>query len=354
MANPPCYVPDSFIFQWHITERCNLRCAHCYQESYQGKELTLAQLQQIYGQFQQLLRFWHRHNSASGDNYRRLHGHINITGGEPLLRPEFWDLLESFHADRHLSFAILTNGTLIDRAVAERLLQLQPAFIQVSIEGSAATHERIRGAGTFADAVAAIRHLVKVGIKVVLSFTAHRLNFHEFGDVALLGYRLGVSRVWADRLIPCGAGTHMQDLVLTPAETRTFFELMCAVRTKISRHWFHKTEVGMLRALQFLVGGGYPYHCTAGDTLLAVDANGDLYPCRRMPIKLGNLLESSLGDLYYQHQLLRQLRDKERRSERCVGCLYVSVCRGGLRCLAYAMTGDPFSGDPGCWKRRGT
>jgi len=108
----------------------------------------------------------------------------------------------------------------------------------------------------------------------------------------------------------------------------------------------------MHRALQFLVGNGKPYHCTAGDTLLTVQPNGDLYPCRRMPIRVGNLLETSLLELYDNSTLLRQLRHPEQISDGCQDCFYAKLCRGGLKCLSYAVTGDPLKADPGCWLQK--
>jgi radical SAM protein with 4Fe4S-binding SPASM domain len=104
----------------------------------------------------------------------------------------------------------------------------------------------------------------------------------------------------------------------------------------------------MHRALQFLEGG-HPYQCTAGDRLITVQPNGDLYPCRRMPIRTGNLLETPLVDLYQKSPLFRALRDRDRTSKGCQGCLFSGLCRGGLKCLSYAVTGDPFVADPGCW-----
>ena len=68
-----------------------------------------------------------------------------------------------------------------------------------------------------------------------------------------------------------------------------------------------------------------------------------------MPIRVGNLMETPLERLYYQSDLFQALRDRHRTSGGCQGCLYSRLCRGGLKCLSYAMTGDPFQGDPGCW-----
>jgi len=339
------YIPRGLLFQWHVTERCNLRCAHCYQEAYAGEELGFNDLLGILEQYKNLLKFW-----RSRARRHRVHGHITVTGGEPFVRDDFLDLLDHFYADRRLyNFAILTNGSFIDKPMAKRLAGLNPAFIQVSIEGPQDTHDGIRGRGNFAKTVEALKRLVKAGIRTLISFTAHQNNYGEFSEVANLGRRLGVSRVWVDRLIPWGTGSTLSEQLLTPEQTRGFFKTMYKVKTKKPQSWFSRTEIAMHRALQFLVAGGEPYHCTAGNSLVTVQPNGDLYPCRRMPVKVGNLMENPLGELYYDSGLFQELRNQERISDGCRECTYSSECRGGLKCLSYAVTGDPFKADPGCW-----
>ncbi len=339
------YHPSGLLLQWHITERCNLRCTHCYQESYTGQELNYRDLLNILEQFKALLSLWRRRVE------RPLPGHITVTGGEPFVRRDFLDLLEVFAAHQDcFSFAILTNGSFIDAAMASHLQKLGPSFVQVSIEGTQATHDQIRGTGNFERTVEAIKHLVRARIRTLIAFTAHRANFRQFPEVARLGRRLGVARVWADRLIPWGSGTALQSQLLTPVETHEFFELMRQAQAEAGRFWrFNRTEIAMHRALQFLVGGSKPYHCTAGDSLITVQPNGDLYPCRRMPIRVGNLLETPLAELYDHNELFQALRDRNRLSQSCQDCFYAKLCRGGLKCLSYAVTGDPFQADPGCW-----
>lgn len=340
------YIPRGLLLQWHITERCNLRCAHCYQSTYSGRELQFSDLLKVLHQFKDLLNLWRRQAGRLP-----VRGHITVTGGEPFIRRDFLDLLEVFAANRrHFSFAILTNGSFIDAAMARRLRKLGPVFVQVSIEGTQTTHDRIRGPGNFDRTVSALKHLVRERIRTFISFTAHRANFREFTEVARLGRKLRVSRVWADRLIPSGTGLGLQEQMFTPDETREFFEIMLKARNEARRHWFRRTEIAMHRALQFLVVGGKPYHCTAGDTLVTVQPNGDLYPCRRMPIRVGNLMETPLAELYYESSLFRALRNRNCISDGCQGCSYSKLCRGGLKCLSYVMTGDPFKADPGCWR----
>jgi len=296
-------------------------------------------------QFKDLLRKW---NTETNPVFKR--AHIHITGGEPFIRQDFLNLLEAVSADGELfSFAVLTNGSLIDAPLAGRLRELGAYAVQVSIEGMKERNDRIRGAGAFDKTVSALRHLVQEGVSSVISFTAQRDNFREFDEVARLGRELGVTRVWSDRFIPWGNGSALREQVLSPEETRELFEIMHRAHSEAMRG-FCKTEISMYRGLQFLIGGGVPYRCGAGYTLVTVQPNGDVYPCRRMPIKVGNLMETPLAELYYESELFRSLRDRDRISEGCEQCSFSRKCRGGLKCLSYAMTGDPFKADPGCWR----
>jgi radical SAM protein with 4Fe4S-binding SPASM domain len=298
---------------------------------------------EILGQFRAFLAECRKHSPSPRC------GHVTVTGGEPWAHAEFPQLLETLALQREwLSFGILTNGTLIDAGIAKHLRRLGVSFVQVSIEGGCGTHDRVRGTGSYRRATAGIQCLVEAGVRTVLSFTAHRANFREFREVTQLGEHLGVSQVWADRLVPQGTGTEMLEQVLTPEETRWFLEFMREARDSMGKTQRSRTRVTMHRALQFLTGGGSPYQCTAGDSLVTVMPNGDLLPCRRMPIKVGNLFQTPLRDLY-DNQLFVGLRDRSRVSTGCQGCLYARLCRGGLKCLSYALTGDPFGKDPGCW-----
>jgi len=333
-----------FVLQWHITERCNLHCRHCYQEPLSVPELSFDNLLIIIDQFKELLD----RMKAKTVSYP-LSGHINVTGGEPLIRRDFFELLQVLDANRaHFSFGILTNGTLIDGAIARRLSGLSPEYVQVSMEGSPSTNDAIRGQGAFHDTVNAVKHLVREKIPTTISFTVSESNAHEFPEVVCVARELGVRRVWADRLIPWGSGAEMNGQLMSPEKTREFFETMYSARRE-TECTFSRTEVSMGRALQFLVGGENPYRCVAGEYLVTIQPNGDLYPCRRLPVRVGNLMKSSLTDLYDTSDLFRALR-RHTISEGCEPCRFSSQCRGGLRCLAYAVTGDPFQPDPGCWR----
>lgn len=343
------FIPSSFRMQWHILDRCNLRCQHCYQESFSTADPSFDFLLEVLDQFTETVRYFNRKRQES------IPAGINLTGGEPFLREDLFDLLDRIAKHRSLfHFALLSNGTRIDRALARRLSRLRPDYVQISLDGMKETHDKIRGEGSFDQAVEGIRHLCRSGIRTLLSFTVHQMNDQEFEQVALLGRDLGVAKIWSDRMIP----TNPDQLanLLSPQETNDFFREMRRVRdsferipffTRIQNGIFHrkKTIVSMNRALQFLEGGGPIYHCSAGRSLIAVLPDGSLLPCRRLPIPAGNVKEKSLLEWYRTSPVLKELRKLE---SECQGCIFQRSCGGGLRCLSYRKTGDPFSGDPDC------
>lgn len=263
------------------------------------------------------------------------------------MRGDFMPFLERLSRERrYFSLAILTNGTLLTPQAAGLLKQVKPGFVQVSIDGARETHERIRGRGSYDRAVEGLACLVKAGIPAYISFTAHRGNYRDFPDVARLGRRLGVMRIWADRMVPLGRGRDAGETLLTPVETREFFELMLKER---KCGGMNRSRVALHRSLQFTVTGDRPYRCSAGDTLITILSNGDVCPCRRMPLVAGNILREPLVRLYGGSALLAGLRDRKRLPRGCEMCFYARDCAGGSRCLAYAVTGDPYCADPGCW-----
>jgi radical SAM protein with 4Fe4S-binding SPASM domain len=116
----------------------------------------------------------------------------------------------------------------------------------------------------------------------------------------------------------------------------------------ITRKMYPKTEVTLNRALQFINTSGRLYSCSAGSSLITVDEFGNVMPCRRLPIVCGNALESTLSDIYFNSDTMRQLRCAIIPTE-CNGCKYADACRGGARCQSYARYGDFSHADPSCF-----
>lgn len=346
--NDEYYAPSHLTIQWHINESCNLRCQHCYQDTWQGEKSQLAELIQM---ADCILDF---HQQLA--QYKPSKLLITLTGGEPFMQPDFMTLLQYLYQHPvRPRLGILTNGTLITAERANALAQLNLAFVQMSVEGSEAVHNAIRGKRNLEKVIHATQLLRERKIRVLWSFTAHKDNYQQFGSVARLAKDHNVNRLWLDRLIPC-RDTLPQALNI--AQTRQLFSEMLQVKNTLAKKpiikkFIHKithhrdTEIAMLRALQFQWSGEEPYRCRAGEGLLTIMPDKTVYPCRRLPIEVGNLALTSLMKIYQYSPLLRKLRAFE-GPEACQQCLFKSPCRGGLRCLSFATTGDPFTADPGC------
>ena len=323
-----------FVLQWHLSENCNLKCLHCYQENHKPIQLEFDKLVIIYKQFKELL------------NKKKMKGHINITGGEPLCNPYLFKLLDLIKEDSDLiTFSILTNGTLINEKIAKKIKSYNPLYVQVSLEGGKKTNDYIRGKGTYKKVAEGIVNLRKENIFTSISFTATSLNYKEFPKVVRYARKYGVNNVWSDRFIPLGDSD--KSLALNYEQTREYLEIMNKERNKLKKVKNNNTTISMYRALQFQMTNDFAYGCTAGDTLLTVMENGDLVPCRRMPITIGNLFDRSMYDLYTNSDVLKALREKKIPDE-CINCEHSEVCHGGLKCLTYAMYKDLNHKDYGC------
>ena len=326
---------ERFVLQWHLSENCNLKCLHCYQENHKIIQLKYEQLVEIYNQFKELLK------------KMKMKGHINITGGEPLCNPHLFKILDLIKQDENLiSFSILTNGTLITEEIEKKIKNYNPYYVQVSLEGGKKINDYIRGKGTYKKIAKGIINLRNQDIFTSISFTANRLNYKEFPKVVKYARKYNVNNVWSDRYIPLGDSDD-KNLALNYKQTREYLRIMANERTKLMKIKNNNTTISMYRALQFQMTNDFAYGCTAGDTLLTVMENGDLVPCRRMPIVVGNLFQTTMYDLYKNNNFLKELRKKKIPDE-CIECENSEMCHGGLKCLTYAMYKNLNHKDCGC------
>ena len=298
--------------QWHITHECNLQCRHCYQEDRQGVT--------PYAEMSETLDKYEEYIKAEG-----YEGQINLTGGEPLLHPDFFSIASDIHK-RKIRLGILTNGTMIDDDTAGALAQLKPVFVQVSLDGSEKVHDSIRGAGSFKKALSGIDHLKKNGIRVLISFTVMQENYKEFKKVAAVCASHKADKLWWDRVV-----TDDPELYIT---TEQFKKVSNTAAGLARRYPF----ISNTRALQWIPEDSCGYECSAGKRLLIILANGDMMACRRLPFVIGNInkvscLKSTLGSSDIMKKLAAPAFP-----EGCKQCRYFYKCAGGARCVTYAQT----------------
>lgn len=313
---------DKFIIQWHITHICNLRCVHCYQEEY-NNHITKKNFYLILDKLEAFLR-----DSA-------LTPQINLTGGEPLIHPDFFEFAMAIRK-RNIRLGILTNGTLIDEDVAIKLGQLKPVFVQISLDGTEATHDKIRGNGNFQKALQGIDNLKKHGVKVLVSFTAQKENYTEFSTLAKICRQHHVDKLWWDRVVSDDPALYLS--------SDEFQATASACNKLIHNHnpFVNYSFVSNCRSLQCFGTHDEGYNCNAGKSLLVITADGSVMPCRRLPFVVGNLLTNDIKTIY-QNAIMRDLRLFIAPRE-CIGCQEYVRCKGGSKCVTFAQTGD--------WKRK--
>jgi radical SAM protein with 4Fe4S-binding SPASM domain len=346
------FVPGSpFLVVWDVTYACNLRCKHCYSTAGRTWKDELS--------CEEALKALDVLADAGVTA-------IAFSGGEPLLKKEFFQLAEKA-SNYGMFIAIATNGTLLTKEMAEKLKNSGVGFVQISLDGTKQTHEEFRGLdGTYERVVEGIRNAVDAGLITCISTTATKLNQHDIVAVMDFAEDLGVHWFMLFNFVPVGRGDFEMDLHAEEREmllkelwrrlkatginfmsTAPYYAriAMKEENETIPTHFYNPTLKGKLKSLAEFIGG-----CGCGRFYIALKANGDITPCVFFPLKLENIRNFENGDDFFKfwvhNPILRELRDKD-SIEVCGECRYRYVC-GGCRARAYAYTGSYMKADLGC------
>ena len=349
---------EPLVMQLGITNKCNLRCRHCYEEAQTLRDMSIDQFTCIMNKFLETVNMWGKY------------GVVWLTGGEPVVHPEFWQFVEVLQGKKDagspLTAYILTNGTLMDHSFVNRLEDYSViSDVQVSLDGlSEPVHEAIRGKGTFNRTMNALRILSESRLDVHIHMVVTRQNLSDAYRLPDVGLELGIDVLTVTRLVPSGRGESMRDLMLTPEETRDLYTALSEKQDDIERTGHsmmiarHRCDWPVLfherTPKQLEKNGG---HCAVGSNHFAVLEDGTVFPCRRLPIPIGNILHQDLRDIF-NHPLLWQFRRKHALMKgKCRSCVFNNelwqYCSGGASCISYGYYGDPFMPDPQCFQEMG-
>lgn len=343
---------------WNATRTCNLRCVHCYSDSearrYRGELST-------------------DEGRALLDDLRAFGvPALLLSGGEPLVRPDAFDLLAHAKAIG-LKVTLSTNGTLIDERAAGRLLAADVAYVGISLDGIGPTNDRFRGVdGAFDRAIRGIRACLAVGLKVGLRMTLTRHNVADLDRIFDLVEAERIPRVCFYHLVPSGRGRFLDADILRPDETRAAVEKIIRWADDLRRRaspievltvanpadgpflLLHLRNAADPRAGEVerrlaWNGGGL---WGSGTGIACVGPTGDVHPDQfwREAV-VGNVRDRPFSLIWSDPScdLLAGLRDRlPRLRGRCAGCRFVFLCGGGFRARA-AAAGDAWGPDPGCY-----
>jgi mycofactocin radical SAM maturase len=324
---------------WEWTYACDLNCLHCLSAS--GKrdpeELSTAECLGVMDQLAELGVFY-----------------VNVGGGEPMMRPDFWALMDGA-VSRGIGVKFSTNGTHVGFPEALRLAGMRYVDVQVSLDGATAkVNDRLRGAGSFDAAIAALENLAAAGFtdpKISLVLT--RGNADQLDDYKALATRYGAT-LRLTRLRPSGRGALMwEQLRPTKGQLRQTYDWLLAQGQNVMTgdSFFHLSAYGSrLPGISL---------CAAGRAVCLVDPVGDVYGCPfavAPRFRAGNLRERRFRDLWQTSPVFQAMRAQPAGGI-CGSCPAYAACAGGCPAAKF-FTGlrleDP---DPECvldWHPRST
>ncbi|MDP3786105.1 MAG: radical SAM protein [Candidatus Omnitrophota bacterium] len=329
---------DKLYFQWHITDACNFRCRHCYQDDFtKDSELGLDALIKVYN------------NITSGAGDKKVV--ISLTGGEPFLKADFFELLTYLdRQEKTEELAIITNGSLINEGLLKRLGAVRKLKqIKVSLDGATEeANDSIRRPGSFRAVVENINLLQeKTDFEIIVMLTVMRSNSYELPSLFQLCRDLKVDGLIIERFIPLGQSRGLKAEVIGKDEwmrvVKDIFEFL--------ELWQEDNDVLPCKAfwIKFRDDGAelLGAECNLGEDSFAILPNADLLPCRRFDLKIGNLLREDFSDIVEKSDVLKDVTDKSKLKGRCGSC-HLENCRG-CRALAYALGKDYLAEDELCW-----
>ena len=320
----------AFTIQWHITQACDLHCRHCYdRNSYESLPLNRS-----IPVLDDMVRFCAANH---------VHGQITFTGGNPLLYPDI-EALYRAAAERGFTTAILGNPS--SREEIERIVAIQPpAFFQVSLEGLEPHNDYMRGKGHFQRILAFLDLLRSLDVYAMVMLTLTRENMHQVLPLAE-HLRNRADQFTFNRLSLVGEGANL--VMADPEAYRDFLVeyVHAAEDNPVLGLKDNLINILLDRERQPVFGGCTGHGCGAAFNFLTILADGDVHACRKFPSPLGNILEQSLGDIYFS-ETARKYREGPGP---CRSCRIRSVCRGCLA-VSYSLGLDIFSEkDPYCFQ----
>ena len=320
---------------WELTYACNLECVHCLSSSGQRdpRELTTAEAKGVIDELARLQVFY-----------------VNVGGGEPLVRRDFFELIE-YAIDKRVGVKFSTNGYLLDEEKAKRLAKLDYLDIQLSLDGAdAATNDPIRGVGSYDAVIKAMDNLVAADFgPFKISVVATRHNISQLDEFKALADSYG-AQLRVTRLRPSGRGVDVyQELRPTQAQQREIYNwLMNQTDVLTGDSFFHLSALG-----ESLPGLNM---CGAGRVVCLIDPIGDVYACPFVihdEFMAGNVRdEGGFAKVWQESELFRSLREPGAEGA-CNSCGAYDACKGGCMATKF-FTGLPLDGpDPDCVKGYG-
>lgn len=366
---------------WEVTNGCNLRCVHCRATATELASPTDLTTDRALDIISQIAAF--------------ANPILVLSGGEPLYRSDIFQLAR-FAADKGLRVALATNGTLVTRDVAQKIVESGIRRVSISLDGADKdTHDTFRGIpGAFEAALYGFRNLKQVGMPVQINTTIARHNAKQLPAILELARQIGADALHTFLLVPVGCGVDIAAEQMVPPDEyeqmlHWFYDRSLEggieLKATCAPHYYRVVrqrraadrraavaqpassgEIGPVDALMPGATGvaihpkGHPQGhpggndmsamtkgCLAGTGVCFISHEGEVFPCGYLPVVAGDLRKQSFAEIWNDAAVFADLRDDDKLEGKCGCCEFRHVCMG-CRARAFAATGNYMSEEPFC------
>lgn len=321
---------------WEVTRSCNLACVHCRASSNNGPYAGELTTQECFKIIDDIVSF--------------AKPVVILTGGEPLLRKDIFDIAE-YGTKKGLTMVMAANGTLLSAENVSRIIKSGIKRISVSIDGPEASfHNEFRQvAGAFEKAMEGLSNAKKAGLEFQINTTITKRNKDMLVDIMKMVKELEAKAHDIFLLVPTGRGRAIEHEELSPQEYEDVLKFLSAkmkdfpIKVTCAPH-LNRVLLQYCPELKILVRGKA---CMGGVSFCFISHLGELQPCGYLDIKCGNARTLGFKKAWLESEVFNYLRDLSKYKGKCGVCEFRGVC-GGCRARAYAKSGDYLAEEPYC------
>lgn len=318
---------------WEITLRCNLRCSHC------GSWAGLPRSNEL--NTQECFRLCEELAELGCED-------VSFMGGEPFLRKDWFSIAQCVK-NLGMNLNIVSNGTILEKHI-EKICQLEPKVVGISLDGLKESHEKIRGRGTFEKTVRALELLREKGVQTTVITAVSKINFKDLLEMKNLLYKEGIN--WQIQ-VAMPLGNFQKEQMLSKEE---FYATALFIAKERIENSFKNLPVVGAHCYGYyskILPGCSWEGCSAGISSIGITSEGGIVGCLSMGNDRcieGNIREKSLKEIWEYPNSFPYNRkfDKNQLGPNCKNCKYGNICKGGCNAMSYTLTGK-FNNDPYCF-----
>jgi heme b synthase len=338
---------DLRLVAWETTRNCNLACIHCRASATTGPHTGELNSQEAFRLLDQITKV--------GNPI------IILTGGEPLLRVDIFDIAR-YGTDKGLRMVMALNGTLITKSIAAKLAKSGIQRISVSIDGATVeSHDSFRKVqGAFDGTLSGIQLIKDAGIEFQINTTITKTNLDEIPRIQQLAVELGAVAHHIFLLVPTGRGKYIVDKEISAAQyehtLNWFYDqrqyTALQLKATCAPHYYRILRQRAKddgKSVSFKTHGldAVTRGCLGGIGFCFISHRGIVQPCGYLDLNCGDIRKTSFAHIWNHSKLFSSLRNFDNLKGKCGYCEYKRVC-GGCRARAYEATGDYLTEEPLC------